>query len=174
MILGPLTRVASLLQEVVLHCGGLEPLLLPACTCILRGIRKFGSKLSHKSIFREAMYQVVASFEKAVGVRPSPLQLVRAMNSTVWKPVQHGSSPDSGPPGDQQVGVQSLSTSGDCERTLSTWMFRGGTLWHGPHRNAERASVRGTVCRRARHEPTSVGTQLTQARRIRSSLSNFV
>ena len=110
MILGPLTRVASLLQEVVLHCGGLEPLLLPAYTCILRGIRKFGSKLLHKPISREAMHQVVASFEKAVGVRPSPLQLVRAMNSTVWKPVQHGSSPDSGPPGDQQVEVQNLST----------------------------------------------------------------
>ena len=73
-------------QEVLAHCGKLEPLLLPAYACMLRGIGKLWDKTRlHDPMFRRAVQAEVATFEKAAGVKPSLLQLVKAMNSTGWK-----------------------------------------------------------------------------------------
>ena len=102
-------RLHPLPQEVLAHCGKLEPLLLPAYACMLRGIGKLWDKTRlHDPMFRRAVQAEVATFEKAAGVKPSLLQLVKAMNSTGWKAEQCLVSPVSGHLGDQHLKIQSL------------------------------------------------------------------
>ena len=89
-------------QEVMEHCGQLEPLMLPAYACLTRNLRATGrEKILCDDSSRDSVLAAIASFEKSCGIKPSPAQLVKAFSqrsrSTSASVVQlGGGSLDSG------------------------------------------------------------------------------
>ena len=120
-------------QEVMAHCGQLEPLMLPAYACLTRNIRATGrEKILFEHSNRDAVLAAIASFEKSFGVKPSPLQLVKTLSqqssgtsASVVEP--GGGSPDSGAravgsssaSGAQRCGSPPAGTEGDGEHSAS-------------------------------------------------------
>ena len=78
------------------------PLLLPVYTHMMQGIRTvWGDDFFQHPSNREAVKEAVTTFEKTFAIKPSPLQLARAMNmiSGTFDAKRRRSSCDSGLPG---------------------------------------------------------------------------
>ena len=72
-------------QEVVASCGNLEPLLLPAYACMLRGLRACENReLLRNPSQLEGVQAVVETFEKTYAIKPSLHQLLKTMNTQGW------------------------------------------------------------------------------------------